>query len=104
MATAKQEELLALKAKLRKGGGDKAIEKQHAGGKHTARERLAMLFDEGSFVETGLFVKHRCTNFGMGSKDLAGDGVATAPSTAVWFMPMLRTSPLSAEVWARCRA
>ena len=81
MATAKQEELLALKAKLRKGGGDKAIEKQHAGGKHTARERLAMLFDEGSFVETGLFVKHRCTNFGMGSKDLAGDGVATGYGT-----------------------
>ena len=43
---------------FRKGGGIKAIEKQHSMGKHTARERLELLFDPGTFVETGLFVKH----------------------------------------------
>ena len=62
MATKKQEELLNLKERLRMGGGEKAAEKQHLAGKMTARERLFALFDEGSFVETGLFVKHRCTN------------------------------------------
>ena len=72
MATKKQEELLILKDKLRLGGGEKAIERQHSAGKMTARERLLALFDEGSFVETGLFVKHRCTNFGMEKKPSPG--------------------------------
>lgn len=77
MATKKQKELLELKQKLRMGGGEKAIEKQHANGKMTARERLEAFFDEGSFVENGLFVKHRCNNFGMEKKDSPGEGVVT---------------------------
>ena len=78
---AKQETLLRLKEQLYQGGGEKAIEKQHAAGKYTARERLEMLFDEGSFVETGLFVRHRCTNFGMADKEAAADGVVTGRGT-----------------------
>ncbi len=81
MATAKQQELLELKARLRLGGGEKAIEKQHGNGKQTARERLVKLFDEDSFVETGLFVKHRCQNFGMEKKEAPGEGVVTGYGT-----------------------
>lgn len=81
MTTAKQNDLITKKAILKKGGGDKAISRQHQLGKHTARERLQMLFDEGSFVETGLFVKHHCTNFGMEKKNLPADGVVTGYGT-----------------------
>ena len=70
-------ELNELKAKLRSGGGEKAIEKQHSLGKMTARERLMKLFDPGTFVETGIFVKHRCTNFGMDKKESPAEGVVT---------------------------
>jgi acetyl-CoA carboxylase carboxyltransferase component len=63
------------------GGGEKAIEKQHAQGKYTARERIAMLLDEGSFEEFDMFVKHRCTNFGMEQKQYLGDGVVTGYGT-----------------------
>lgn len=62
------------------GGGDKAIAKQHDKGKYTARERIAMLLDEGSFEEMDMFVEHRCTNFGM-EKTLSGDGVVTGCGT-----------------------
>lgn len=75
--TEKQKELIELKEKLRQGGGEKAIEKQHALGKLTARERVAKLFDADSFVETNLFVKHRCTNFGMAERENAAEGVIT---------------------------
>lgn len=70
-------ELNELKSKLMSGGGEKAIEKQHSLGKMTARERLTKLFDPGTFVETGLFVKHRCTNFGMDKKESPAEGVVT---------------------------
>lgn len=73
----KLSELNELKTKLRNGGGDKAIAKQHSLGKMTARERLDKLFDSGTFVETGLFVKHRCVNFGMDKKESPADGVVT---------------------------
>ena len=63
------------KEKLEQGGGPVAIDKQHSKGKLTARERLNLLFDEGSFVELGLFVKHRSTDFGMSEKTIPGDGV-----------------------------
>lgn len=53
-------------------GGEKKVEKQHAKGKLTARERLALLFDEGSFVEVNALVKSRCYNFGQ-RKDLPGE-------------------------------
>lgn len=79
--TTKQQELLERKAALRRGGGEKAVEKQHASGKQTARERLEKLFDPNSFVETGLFVQHRCTNFGMEKKQAPGEGVVTGYGT-----------------------
>ena len=52
----KIQELIELRAKARQGGGDKAIAKQHEKGKYTARERIAMLLDEGSFEEMDMFV------------------------------------------------
>ncbi len=74
-------ELIELRETARMGGGEKAIEKQHAKGKYTARERISMLLDEGSFEETDAFVKHRCTNFGMEKKQFLGDGVVTGCGT-----------------------
>ncbi len=65
------------KSTASKGGGDKAISKQKAGGKMTARERIAALLDEGSFHEYDLFVEHNCQDFGMHEKELAADGVIT---------------------------
>ncbi len=59
------------------GGGAKKIQKQHAEGKLTARERIDALFDQGSFVELDKFVEHRCTNFDMPEKHGIGDGVVT---------------------------
>ncbi|NLV39288.1 MAG: acyl-CoA carboxylase subunit beta, partial [Bacteroidales bacterium] len=59
----------------------KAIEKQHAKGKYTARERINMLLDEGSFEEFDMFVKHRCTNFDQDKKHFLGDGVVTGYGT-----------------------
>jgi methylmalonyl-CoA decarboxylase alpha subunit len=67
--------------KVRNGGGEKRIEKQHASGKKTARERIALLMDPGSFVELDQFVTHRCTNFGMETKELPGEGVVTGYGT-----------------------
>jgi acetyl-CoA carboxylase carboxyltransferase component len=77
----KIKELVELRAKARLGGGEKAIEKQHEKGKYTARERIAMLLDEGSFEEMDMFVQHRCTNFGMEKKHYLGDGVVTGCGT-----------------------
>ncbi len=57
--------LVERRAAARMGGGQKRIDAQHEKGKLTARERLALLLDEGSFEEFDMFVRHRCTNFGM---------------------------------------
>ncbi len=81
MLTEKQDELVAMKESLYKGGGDKAVESQHKRGKMTARERIQALLDEDSFVETGLFVKHRSTQFGMDEREAPGDGVVTGYGT-----------------------
>ena len=62
-------------------GGEKRVEKQHEKGKLTARERLDLLFDKGSFVEVDAFVKSRCHNFGQEKKDLPGEGVVTGYGT-----------------------
>lgn len=67
------------KAKL--GGGAKRIEKQHASGKMTARERIEKFYDQGSFVELDQFITHRCTYFGMAEKELPGEGVVTGYGT-----------------------
>ena len=77
----KLQELLEKRAEARLGGGEKAIEKQHARGKYTARERIAQLLDEGSFEELDMFVTHRCTNFGQDKKHPLGDGVVTGYGT-----------------------
>jgi len=69
------------RAAIAKGGGDKAIEKQHQKGKLTARERIDLLADPGSFCEIDAFVQHRCTHFGMDEKELAADGVVCGHGT-----------------------
>ncbi|MGM9785814.1 MAG: acyl-CoA carboxylase subunit beta, partial [Candidatus Cryptobacteroides sp.] len=79
--TEKIKELVERRASARMGGGQKRIDAQHAKGKFTARERLAMLLDEGSFEEFDMFVQHRCTNFGMEKTKFDGDGVVTGQGT-----------------------
>ncbi|HOL84449.1 acyl-CoA carboxylase subunit beta [Thermoclostridium caenicola] len=69
------------KERILQGGGEARIAKQHEAGKHTARERLALLLDEGSFVELDAFVETRGTDFGMQEKKVAGDGVVTGYGT-----------------------
>ncbi|MBI2601863.1 MAG: acyl-CoA carboxylase subunit beta [Deltaproteobacteria bacterium] len=69
--------LLENRAKTFAGGGVEGQKEQHARGKLTARERLQMLFDEGSFVETDAFMVHDCKDFGMDRKHVFGDGVVT---------------------------
>jgi len=70
-------ELLELRAKAKLGGGEKRIEKQHQQGKMTARERINLLLDEGSFEEFDMFVTHRCVNFGLEKETYLADGVVT---------------------------
>ncbi len=65
----------------RLGGGQKRIDAQHARGKLTARERIALLLDEGSFEEYDRYVEHRCTDFGMNEQKFPGDGVVTGWGT-----------------------
>ncbi|RKD33873.1 acyl-CoA carboxylase subunit beta [Thermohalobacter berrensis] len=81
MANEKIEQLRASIEKIKLGGGPEKIEKQHKRGKYTARERIDMLLDEGSFVEIDAFVKHRCTNFGLDKKEIPGEGVVTGYGT-----------------------
>ena len=75
------QKLVERRALARLGGGEKRIEAQHAKGKLTARERLSLLLDEGSFEEYDMFVQHRCTNFGMDKSHPDGDGVVTGCGT-----------------------
>jgi propionyl-CoA carboxylase beta chain len=74
-------ELEERRAKARLGGGERRIAQQHRLGKLTARERIAVLLDEGSFEEFGMFVEHRATDFGMAANKIAGDGVVTGWGT-----------------------
>ena len=74
-------ELEARRENARLGGGQKRIDAQHARGKLTARERIDLLVDEGSFEEFDMFVTHRCTEFGMENQKPAGDGVVTGWGT-----------------------
>jgi propionyl-CoA carboxylase beta chain len=66
-----------LRRKALEGGGPDRVRKQHDAGKLTARERLTLLLDEGSFDETDPFVEHECADFGMADKKIPGDGVVT---------------------------
>ena len=79
--TDKIQELVERRAEASLGGGAERIEAQHKKGKLTARERLALLLDEGSFEEFDQFVQHRCTNFGMEKSHIDGDGVVTGQGT-----------------------
>ena len=74
-------ELRQKRSKIKMGGGKQRIEKQHAEGKLTARERVENLVDRESFQEIGAFAKHRSTYFGMAEKDLPADGVVTGCAT-----------------------
>lgn len=69
------------RARARLGGGERRIAAQHAKGKLTARERIEVLLDEGSFEEWDMFKEHRCTDFGMEKEHIPGDGVVTGYGT-----------------------
>ena len=75
------ERLEKMRAAAKLGGGQARIDKQHQKGKLTARERIDLLLDEGSFEEWDMFVEHRCTDFGMADKKIPGDGVVTGYGT-----------------------
>lgn len=75
------QELHDRRADARLGGGQRRIDAQHAKGKLTARERVELLLDEGSFEEFDMFKTHRCTDFGMEASKPAGDGVITGWGT-----------------------
>ncbi len=74
-------QLLNFREKARKGGGEKRIEDQHSKGKLTARERITILLDEGSFEEFDMFVTHRTEDFGLADKKFLSDGVITGHGT-----------------------
>ncbi len=75
------QELETRRKQAKLGGGEKRIASQHAKGKLTARERIEILLDEGSFEEYDMFVAHRCTEFGMEETKFSGDGVVTGWGT-----------------------
>jgi propionyl-CoA carboxylase beta chain len=77
----KSKRLQDKKALALEGGGKERYEKQHQKGKLSARERLEVLLDEGSFEEIGMFVEHRSTDFGMENQKILGDGVVTGYGT-----------------------
>ena len=97
------EHLEDLERRAELGGGEERLKKQHDAGKLTARERIDLLFDPGTFQETDKLVTHRCRDFGMdepGRSRATASSPARAASTAVRSMPSRRTSRCSA---ARCR-
>lgn len=77
----KIKELLEKRVAAKLGGGQKRIDSQHAKGKLTARERIELLLDEGSFEEFDMFVTHRATDFGLADQQYLGDGVVTGYGT-----------------------
>ena len=88
----------------RLGGGQKRrIDAQHGRGKLTARERIELLLDEGSFEEFDMFVSHRCTEFGMEKQKPAGDGVVTGWGTINGRMVYVCSARISPCLVARCR-
>jgi len=75
------EQLESKRQRARQGGGERRIQAQHAKGKLTARERIDLVLDPGSFEEWDMFVEHRCTDFGMEKETIPGDGVVTGYGT-----------------------
>ena len=80
---AKIQELESKIAEAQLGGGQKRIDSQHKKGKLTARERITLLMDPGSFEEIGALVLHRTKDFGMDSQQYYGDGVITLRNKSV---------------------
>lgn len=78
------EALEARRERARLGGGKARIERQHEKGKLTARERVQLLLDDGSFEETDMFVEHRSHDFGMEKQRIPGDGVVTGARHSEW--------------------
>ncbi|MCH2037865.1 MAG: acyl-CoA carboxylase subunit beta [Rickettsiales bacterium] len=81
MTTKIVRELEKKRLRARLGGGQKRIDRHHEKGKLTARERLEVLLDPDSFEEIGMFLEHRCNNFGMEKDNVPGDGVVTGQGT-----------------------
>ena len=81
MDQTKLDKLIENRDKAMAGGGEAAVEKHRAKGSYTARERINMLLDEGSFEEVNMFLTHRCHDFGMEKKVFLGDGVAVGSGT-----------------------
>lgn len=77
----KIKKLISLREEAKKGGGQARIDAQHEKGKYTARERIDILLDEGSFEEFDMFVTHTCTNFGLEKTKFLSDGVVTGHGT-----------------------
>ena len=77
----KIKELIEKRNLAKLGGGEKRIDAQHAKGKFTARERIEMLLDEGSFEEYDMFVTHHSTDFGLDKQKFLSDGVVTGHGT-----------------------
>ena len=75
------QKLEAKRAQARLGGGERRIDAQHAKGKLTARERIEVFLDAGSFEEWDMFVEHDCYEFGMAEQKVPGDGVITGHGT-----------------------
>ena len=71
------EQLKLKREESKLGGGEKRISAQHSKGKLTARERVSLLLDEGSFQEIGMFVEHRAQDFGLDKQKIPGEGVVT---------------------------
>ena len=71
------EKLDRARSGIEKCGGEKAVAQQHAKGKYTARERIGLLLDPGSFHEIGIFARHQCVDFGMAGRQIPADGVVT---------------------------
>lgn len=96
--TFQNQQILDKSSEARFGGGAARIADQHRKGKLTARERLEVLLDPDSFQETGMFVEHRCNNFGMEDKNL--QVMALLPDTeqlmADWCLFIVRISPFLA--------
>ena len=90
------QQLEAKRARARLGGGEKRIAAQHAKGKLTARERIDLLLDDGTFEEWDMFVEHRSHDFGMQAtaRPATASSPATARSTAGWSSSSARTSPV----------
>ncbi|GIR76075.1 MAG: hypothetical protein CM15mP78_07740 [Candidatus Poseidoniales archaeon] len=94
------------KARSEAGGGQARVEAQHNRGKMTARERLELLLDDGSFQEIDALVEHRCRDFDMDKNVIPGDGVVLGlePSTGVKCLPLPKISPSTVAPWVRCTA